>query len=213
MDEDFAFFLENFGPAFDRREVPEASLNRYRGKLPEQMLAYWQEHGWCGYAEGLFWTVNPEDYEALVDMLLEGTELAEQDRFHVLAKGAFGRLYLWGEATAGSLIIETYLLRYRFKVRENLQRDLNFAAKFFFSTKKRDINDFSDYFEPALKKFGRLAYDELYGFVPAYPLGGSLEFNTLQRLKDVEHLMFLAQLDRLESYNFPPFPEVADLIR
>jgi len=131
MDEDFAFFLENFGPAFDRREVPEASLNRYRDKLPEQMLAYWQEHGWCGYAEGLFWTVNPEDYEELVDMLLEGTELAEQDRFHVLAKGAFGRLYLWGEATAGSLTIDTCLLRYSFNPRENLQKDLNFAAKFF----------------------------------------------------------------------------------
>jgi len=213
MDDNFAFFLENFGPAFDRREVPEASLNRYRDKLPEQMLAYWQEHGWCGYAEGLFWTVNPEDYEELVDMLLEGTELADQDRFHVLAKGAFGALYLWGEATADSLIIDTYLLRYSFRVRESSQRDLNFAAKFFFGTRKRDINDVEDYFQPALKKLGRLAHDEIYGFVPAYPLAGSLEFNNLQRLKDVEHLMFLAQLDSLESYNFPPFPEVADLIR
>jgi len=206
MDDNFAFFLKNFGPAFDRREVPEASLNRYHGKLPEQMLAYWREHGWCGYAEGLFWTVNPEDYEELVDMLLEGTELADKDRFHVLAKSAFGALYLWGEVTADSLIIDTYLLRYLFDPRENLQRDLNFDARLFFGTQKRDINDVEDYFQPALKKLGRLAHDELYGFVPAYPLGGSLEFNNLQRLKDVEHLMFLAQLDSLESYNFPPFP-------
>jgi len=169
MDDNFAFFLENFGPAFDRREVPEASLNRYRGKLPEQMLVYWREHGWCGYAEGLFWTVNPEDYEAVVDMLLEGTELADKDRFHVLAKGAFGRLYLWGEATADSLIINTFLLRYLFDPRENSKKDLNFAARLFFGNKELDIDDVEGYFQPALKKFGRLAHDELYGFVPAYP--------------------------------------------
>jgi hypothetical protein len=63
VDEDFEYFLEKMGPAFDRRDVPSSTLDRYRGKLPDQLLAYWEEHGWCGYADGLFWTVDPEEYE------------------------------------------------------------------------------------------------------------------------------------------------------
>ena len=54
MDEMFAYLLEKMGPAFDRRDVPASSIERYRGKLPDQLLTYWQEHGWSGYADGLF---------------------------------------------------------------------------------------------------------------------------------------------------------------
>jgi len=48
MDEDFEYFLEKMGPAIDKRYVPPTSIERYRGKLPDQLLAYWEEHGWCG---------------------------------------------------------------------------------------------------------------------------------------------------------------------
>jgi hypothetical protein len=54
MDEDFACFLAEFGPAIDKRDVPPSTIARYRGKLPDQLLAYWDEYGWCGYADGLF---------------------------------------------------------------------------------------------------------------------------------------------------------------
>ncbi len=63
MDEDFAYLLEKMGPAIDRREALASSIERYRGKLPDQLLAYWQEHGWSGYADGLFWAVDPQEYE------------------------------------------------------------------------------------------------------------------------------------------------------
>jgi len=58
MDEDFAGFLEEFGPPIEKRHVPVSSIERYRGKLPDQLLTYWAEQGWCGYADGLFWTVE-----------------------------------------------------------------------------------------------------------------------------------------------------------
>jgi hypothetical protein len=48
LDEIFSIFLETFGEPVDRQEVPASSMERYRGKLPNQLLEYWDEHGWSG---------------------------------------------------------------------------------------------------------------------------------------------------------------------
>ncbi|WP_369586526.1 GAD-like domain-containing protein [Kingella oralis] len=41
-------------------------INKYRGKLPDRLLEYWQEYGFCHFADGLFWLTNPEDYEDIL---------------------------------------------------------------------------------------------------------------------------------------------------
>jgi hypothetical protein len=82
--------------AIDKRYVPLSSIERYRGKLPDQLLAYWEENGWCGYADGLFWTVNPQDYEAALEAWIGDTPLMEEDSYYVIARSAFGDLYLFG---------------------------------------------------------------------------------------------------------------------
>jgi len=70
-DEDFEVFISEFGEATYRVDVPPEAIEKWRGKLPELLLTYWQEVGWCCYANGLFWIVNPDDYEDLVDEWLE----------------------------------------------------------------------------------------------------------------------------------------------
>ncbi|WP_286867218.1 GAD-like domain-containing protein, partial [Herbaspirillum sp. UBA812] len=76
-DEDFEFFISNFGEATKRTAVPAASLEKWRDKLPEQLLTYWQQEGWCEYRDGLFCTVDPDEYEDLVDEWLADTGLGE----------------------------------------------------------------------------------------------------------------------------------------
>ena len=75
---------------------------------------------------------------------------------------------------------------------------LEAAIRWFFSSRDRKENDFNDYFGPALRKLGRLKTDEMYGFVPAIAMGGPSEVKQLQKLKAVEHLVFLAQLSELQ---------------
>jgi hypothetical protein len=103
-DENFEVFIDEFGEATHRVEVPVASIEKWRGKLPDQLLTNWQEEGWCGYANGLFWTVDPDDYEDIVDEWLEDIPLEQLDAFHVIARTAFGDLYLWGEKTGASTL-------------------------------------------------------------------------------------------------------------
>jgi len=89
MNGAFSNFIEEFGSPIERREVPTSSIQRYRGKLPDQLLEYWREHGWCGYGDGIFWMVNPQDYDAIVESWLEGTELEGFDNYHVIAHQPF----------------------------------------------------------------------------------------------------------------------------
>jgi hypothetical protein len=200
MDEDFEYFLEKMGPGFDRYYVPTASIERYRGMLPDQLLSYWQEYGWCGYAEGLFWTVNPQEYEPVRDAWIGNTRFAEDDAYHIIARGAFGDLYFFGETTGSSLRIVAPDALALPKDRD--MPDPQLAVRAFFGSRNRGANDFSDadnkpLFARALKKLGRLQRDEMYGFVPALALGGPATLEHLQKVKAVEHLVMLAQLSEL----------------
>lgn len=195
MDEDFEYFLEKMGPAFDKQHVPLLSIDRFRGKLPDQLLEYWQEHGWCGYADGLFWTVNPQEYEPVLEAWIGDTPFMEQDAYHIIARSAFGALYFWGERTGYALklsAIGSYVVPHSPPI-TSLEKEI----QMFFGGRDRKGNDFDNLFAPALKKLGRLKHDEMYGFVPALALGGPATLDHLQKVKAVEHLVFLGQLSEL----------------
>lgn len=201
MDEDFEYFLEKMGPAFDKRHVPPSSIDRYRGKLPDQLLAYWQEHGWCGYADGLFWTVDPQEYEAALEAWIGDTPFMEQDAYHIIARSAFGSLYFWGERTGYALKLSalgSYVVPHSAPI-TSLEKEI----QMFFGGRDRKGNDFDGLFIPALKKLGRLKHDEIYGFVPALALGGPATLDHLQKVKAVEHLVLLAQLSDLRVMDTP----------
>ncbi|KPH00185.1 glutamyl-tRNA amidotransferase [Pseudomonas sp. RIT-PI-q] len=202
MDKVFARFLEKFGGPVDRQEVPVSSIERYRGKLPNQLLEYWAEHGWSGYGDGIFWILNPQEYEGVVASWIGGTKLEERDTYHLIARSAFGDLYLWGEKTGFSLKITSVLSRcviHNFELRiEEMDREFQ---DFLLSTDV-DSNDYGDLFKPAKKKLGTLRHDEMYGFVPALMFGGPDTLDHLEKVKAVEHLILLSQLAELQPYSF-----------
>ncbi len=203
MDEDFEYFLEKMGSAIEKQFVPPSTIDRYRGKLPDQMLAYWQEHGWCGYGDGLFWTVNPQEYESVLEAWIGDTPFMEQDAYHIVARSAFGALYFWGEKTGYSLKIFTPGSFCIPRQSRFVDDRMNFGVRVFFAGLSYKENDFDDLFAPALKTLGSLKHDEMYGFVPALALGGSVVLKNLQKVKAVEHLVLLAQLAPLRVLDAP----------
>ena len=62
----FAEFIDDFGQPEISCPVSAATLNKSRGRLPDRLLEYWQEYGFCHFADGLFWLTNPEDYEDIL---------------------------------------------------------------------------------------------------------------------------------------------------
>lgn len=206
MDKIFAVFIEKFGTPIDRIEVPPSTIERYKDKLPAKLLEYWSEHGWGGYGEGIFWLVNPQEYEAVVSSWIDGTKLAEHDNYHLIARSAFGDLYLWGENSGFSLEITSVSSNYIFYRTDFSKEQLNNHLQGFILSRKVESNDFNDLFKPALSTLGPLKHDEMYGFFPALALGGSDSLKFLKKISAVEHLIFLAQLTDLEPYFFSEVP-------
>lgn len=204
MDEDIEGFLEDFGPAIHTQDVPASSIERYRGHLPDRLLQYWQAYGWSGYADGMFWTVNPEEFEPVVDAWLGETPFMEEDAYHLIARTAFGDIYFLGENTGKKLRIvapEALLL----PPTQGSKHGRDFGVQTFFGSRTRDGSDMGSpsgpLFARALKKLGPLNHDEMYGFVPALALGGPAVLDHVEKVKAVEHLVMLAQLAPLRMLN------------
>jgi hypothetical protein len=200
-DEDFEYFVSKFGEATNRVSVPTETIEKWRTKLPDQLLTYWQEEGWGSYANGLFWIVNPDDYEDLVDEWLEDTLLEQIDAFHVVGRTAFGNLYVCGEHSGVNMTISCplnaiFALPKDLKPKSKEDQDWSVKSFIGLSISECDLKDESGVplFEQAVAKFGPLAADEMYGFEPAIVLGGKMRLENLVKLKLDVHLTILRQL-------------------
>jgi len=205
VDENFEYFLnqEGFSPAFDCRPVDEITLLRYKGILPNRLIQYWIDYGFCGYGKGLFWTVNPFDYVDLIEMWLGDTPLWGRENYYVIAKTAFGELYLIGEDSVDDTIINPHYCNILpgnnpDVMLDDMQKDRRLSL--FFGTQDKESLDVTDQndkplFKRALKKLGPLKHDEMYTFVPALATGGIADIEHVQKVKIHEQLSLLAELD------------------
>jgi hypothetical protein len=201
-DEDLEVFIGEFGEATQRVEVPLAKIEKWRGKLPDQLLKYWEQEGWCAYTNGLFWTVDPDEYEDLIDEWLKDTKLEQLDSFHIIARSAFGDLYACGERTGRSITVACPLnaiSALRTELSPKTKDDLDLSIRAFFAFSEPTDFDLRDehgkpLFERATKKLGLLEADEVYGFEPAIVLGGKMRLENLSKLKLDVHLTVLRQL-------------------
>lgn len=200
-DRAFEMFIDEFGEATHRVEAPQTAIDKWRGKLPDRLLTYWEVEGWCGYADGLFWIVDPDDYEDLVEEWLEGSKLQQVDVFHVIARTAFGKLYLCGESTGQSLTLNCtthaiFALERDLKRQDKQDIDISIRAFLGLSKDNCDLYDESDHplFARAFETLGNLEPDEMYGFEPALVVGGKMLLENLRKVKLDQHLTILRQL-------------------
>ncbi|MGN6234186.1 MAG: GAD-like domain-containing protein [Trinickia sp.] len=200
-DEDFEVFIDEFGEATDRTDVPEAAFEKWQGKLPDRLLRYWKEEGWCGYANGLIWLVDPDEYEDLVDEWLDGSQLEQIDAFHSIARTAFGKLYLFGEETGQSVTVNCathamFALERDLKKKDQRKLDISVRAFLGLAKDECDLDDEfgKPLFDRAFKALGSLGPDEVYGFEPAIVLGGKMLLENLHKVKLDHHLTILRQL-------------------
>lgn len=210
-DEDFDAFIHRFGePSY--REFPSAvDIDQWQNRLPDQLLTYWKHKGFAAYHDGVFWIVNPSAYEDTVTEWLRGSPLNKVDRFHVIARSAFGKLYLWGERTGSSVKIAPSTNAI-IALSSNLKRsikDPDFAIRTFFSGRALSDADLKDeegslLFKRILNKAGPLSADEMYGFNPALVVGGKMKLENLEKLNIFDHLAYLRQLAKPEL----PFSDI-----
>lgn len=204
LDSNFGFFYEDmgFGPPVAVRAVSQETLNRYRGRLPDKLLAYWAAYGFAGYGEGRFWMTNPAEYAGVLHAWLAQTKFDGADDYFVIGRSAFGELIIWGTRTGPSITINCSwgMLYPSDESRWMDEKKGDFLVSAWLAGLEKDDFDEEDeseefLFERAQKLLGPLAYDEMYGFVPALALGGPRRLDHLQKVKAVEHLTLLSMLE------------------
>lgn len=208
MDDGFISFYKNagFGPIKDTTCVPTTSIKYYEHRLPSQLITYWRYLGWAGFANGLFWLVNPADYKDVVDLWLEGSSFEYYDCYHVIARSAFGELFLWGEKTADSLTIQT-LFGQIFPADRSGDTELiddqqmNVFVHEFMTTLRRPNLDLLDVNEQPLfmrlyERLGPLNASEMYGCASL-----SMEYppHRVEDFSRVHAVTHMAQLARLKE--------------
>ncbi|MBP1202859.1 hypothetical protein JOD97_000873 [Duganella sp. 1411] len=203
MNPYFEEFLEEFSPQLDPVKIKAALLEKYKNVLPQAMLDFWSEVGWSGYANGIMWSTDPEEFEPALAAWLDGSNLLSRDKYTVIARSAFGKLFVWGKATGLTIIINP-LISSITTVEPTLEaKKSDSAISAFFLSKDKEDFDFDDQkdkpmFARAFKKLGPLKSDEMYAFEPALSIGGTAKIENLVKVKMIEHLVLLSQFGPAE---------------
>lgn len=214
IDDFFECFYKNsgFGPEEYKIPVPEESIKYYKGRLPDTLLSYWKEYGWCSYAQGMLKLVNPKEYESIVDLWLKDTPFSNSDKYHLIALGAFGDMVLWGEKNANDLSINaTYGLIFYNDKSKRLEREDGYelSLKILFVAAQKEDFDLEDnngnyLFEKTKALYGKLYPDEIYGFAPALAMGGECSIKHLKKMNAKSYLTFLAELGSKNIVGYDP---------
>jgi len=209
---DKAHFRNLFNSRMSRDEyikVDQQLIESYRGILPDELLMYWEKDGWCSYNKGLFWLVNPTEYDEVMHDYLAFTPLKDRKNLYVVARSAFGKLYVWekgkGDVIDISLINNSSMLNAS-KDRQNLSAEEDdFEMNRFIGTSAPEDLEEDDasgkpLFERALKKFGRLQSNEMYGYKLNPALGGKDSITNLDKLDLFIYADIQLQLDEPEYW-------------
>lgn len=207
MDKYFNGLIELFGEPTYQQEIEPYSVQKYKGKLPSKLLEYWENYGWCAFHNGLFWIVNPSEYDQEIETWIGDTPIVEQDTYHVIARNGFGDMYLWGTNTG--YMYQINLCNGWVLVKDGNERAIeqgksDFALQTFISSWAPFTVDLDDLetgellFDNAVKKYGPLNSDEIFGFEPALFAGGSQTIDTLAKVNIHVHSSILFQFGHRE---------------
>jgi hypothetical protein len=191
--------MPTFKPFADfklHKSADSAVIEKYTNVLPHALINIWKEYGFGTFAKGFLKTINPDEYQEL----LNETYMSDNNPIPIFTT-ALGDIVIIkdfiGKKEKGYWI---RTLRYRegeentLRVMPSLDDELGFFAKVLTDTNTyKNLFFWGDYIE-AVKEYGTIPeYDECYGFVPLLGLGGPREVENMQIVKIKEHIMLIKE--------------------
>ncbi|PDT16589.1 hypothetical protein CO670_11510 [Rhizobium sp. J15] len=190
-----------------------AEIEAYRGKLPDFLLRFWADHGWCSWSNGQYWLCDPSLPKPVLDYVFRGDPELDPEKMYAFGYTAFGEIDIW----YGDAMIRLHLLMNKVSVDpreydEENQREwtdevmlgLCFSGRFSSATPPWEDENRKNMMPRALETLGPLTWGEIYGFAPALNLGGRNILKNLQKMPLVEHLVFLASMEPPTYYDYAP---------
>ena len=205
--------LEYYGGLVAHDKPDAAYLAKWRGRIPESMVGFWEEMGFGTMAEGSLTLRRPEDYSDVLAVLFGADPDFSAKDCHLLGFSAFAELYIWSERHAAGVVATLPMgwVTCRRLTNPGYVGNPERAVWGMMTSGETRLFDFSDekdkpLYKRARKKLGALSYGEVHGFVPALSIGGSPKLENLHRLSAAEHFSILAQFDTPKLMDFKPWP-------
>ncbi|WP_025677046.1 T6SS immunity protein Tdi1 domain-containing protein [Paenibacillus polymyxa] len=167
-------------------KASEKLINKFEGKVPEQLIEVWKQYGFGSILNGYLKIVNPDEFHPL----LEEVYIRSKEAL-VLFTTSMGDLLIWED--------NKYLLLLNF--RRGKMQDISSGFEFFFSDLEDDSSLQNDLdwlpYPDAIEKYGKPAFDECFGYVPLLGLGGSEKIENLEKVKLIENIYLNTQFTSL----------------
>lgn len=90
-----ASMIKKFGAPKGGKDI--ADVERFRSKVPDTMIEFWQLHGTGTILNGYFQFCDLCDYASIVKLIFDGDSQLNPEQTYVLGFGAFGSMVLWNE--------------------------------------------------------------------------------------------------------------------
>lgn len=172
--------------------------------LPPVLFEYWKEYGFSKYLGGYFQLVNPLDYEQVVAEWIRGTPFEGADQFFAIRMDAFGDLQVWGLKLGNVFDISVnyhalYKTGFNDEAKINAGKGGQMLEGLFYGVLADQMTPDSDdsriqLFLQAKEAMGILGPNQIYGLVPAAPLGGQMQLDNLQITDAPSYLALLPEL-------------------
>ncbi len=194
----FDLFLNKYPPGKNLRKPTAGMLKQFKGKLPEELLGFWQEYGFGNYGGGLLKIIYPADYADALTLWL-----GKQENCYPILMTGFGTIIIYRKLSETADDMCLLDIHYRrtgsFSISfldffERILPDESFAEQFLRV----------DLFQEASAKLGGLAENEIFFFAPALALGGAESIQYIQKGNAVVHQRLLFEMGADNSDNVRP---------
>lgn len=166
----------------------DKKIDYYKDKLPNILLDNWKIHGFSAFKDGLYWLTDPDEFRDLLDTHLEKTILEGKPRLHVIARSAFGRLFIWEEHVGTTVELDLMLHNlYYDSQKEKLTAEQEEEEMKNLLQEIPRVSDMYDkdgkpLFKEAMQKCGKLAEDEIYAYKHQLYLGGENNMENINKV-------------------------------
>lgn len=180
----FDIFFEKY-PDYNIVQKPtEEGLSLFKGKLPSQLIDFWNSYGFGIFMNGYLKLINPSEFQPVFDEAYDN-----KDNEIVFGVTGVGDFLTW----TGDAIRAVYFKNGYDSIIESGDDmewffDMDLTDPGFLRDNLNDKN-----YLAAKERLGVPQYDECYGFVPLLGLGGAEKEENLQKVKIKEHISIIAQ--------------------
>ncbi|MBQ1735147.1 MAG: DUF1851 domain-containing protein [Lachnospiraceae bacterium] len=165
------------------KDVSGELIEKYEGKLPAGIIDLWKEYGFGTFYNGYLKVIDPDEYQKL----LEASYFQGDVSIPVFAT-AFGDLITWEKQRFLGIV------EYRYGENEVVETGFRYFLEDVADGElDKELFNIRQY-RAAIRKYGELAYDECFGYVPLLALGGKESVNNLKKVKIREHIALISEM-------------------